>query len=236
MNVAKKTICALAVIASISTAVRAENVDVKVVGTITPTACKPVLAGGGTADYGTIPPQSLSKDTYTVLPLKAIDFSITCDAPAKVAVHAVGSKADTSTDYSMTVSSGMYPFKGLLWGVKSINVDGLGKTDDGRNIGGYGIRLDPDSISVDGKTATLIRRGKPGEAWELATDKGSFYSTYNAASYSLSWGNGTDMEPIAAKTVAGKLDVQAYITETSALDLTKPIKLNGLSTLELVYL
>ncbi|KFD14546.1 hypothetical protein GSMA_02017 [Serratia marcescens subsp. marcescens ATCC 13880] len=41
---------------------------------------------------------------------------------------------------------------------------------------------------------------------------------------------------MAFTTVAGKLGVQAYITKTSELDLSKPINLDGLTSLELVYL
>ncbi|WP_139319892.1 DUF1120 domain-containing protein, partial [Serratia marcescens] len=65
MNAVKKTTCALAVLATNSTAVMAESIDVKVIGTITPTACKPNFGGGGTIDYGNIQPASLSNDTFT---------------------------------------------------------------------------------------------------------------------------------------------------------------------------
>ena len=87
MNAVKKTACALAVLAT-STAAMAESVDVKVIGTITPTACKPTLSGGGTVDYGIIPPASLKKDAFNQLDKRQLDFAITCDAPAKVAIAA----------------------------------------------------------------------------------------------------------------------------------------------------
>lgn len=44
MNAIKKNVCDLAVLAT-SNAVMAESIDVKVIGTITPTACKPTLTG-----------------------------------------------------------------------------------------------------------------------------------------------------------------------------------------------
>ncbi|EMH7336993.1 DUF1120 domain-containing protein [Serratia marcescens] len=82
MNAVKKTACALAVLAT-STAVMVESIDVKVIGTITPAACKPTLTGDGVVDYGTIAPASLNKDAFNQLDNKKLDFVITCDAPAK---------------------------------------------------------------------------------------------------------------------------------------------------------
>ncbi|WP_282677675.1 DUF1120 domain-containing protein, partial [Serratia marcescens] len=172
------------------------------------------LAGGGTIDYGIIPPASLNKDTFTVLDEKQVDFSITCDAPAKVGVHAIGSKADTSTD-SSGASSGYRVFKGTLFGgLSHANVDGLGKTDEGKNIGGYGIRLDPSAFTVDGNKADLIARSELVDGWKpaLKMDRGSFYKVDNKETYALSWAKPGTLEPIALKTVAGKLGVQAYIT------------------------
>ncbi|WP_282677680.1 DUF1120 domain-containing protein, partial [Serratia marcescens] len=167
------------------------------------------LAGGGTIDYGIIPPASLKKDTSTVLDEKQVDFSITCDAPAKVAVHATGSKADTAANVTAT-SSGYGQFWGTLFYVKGLSVDGLGKTDGGKKIGGYGIRLDRSAFTVDGNKADLISRGKPGENW-VKNKHGSFYTAYNKETYALSWAKPGTLEPIALKTVAGKLGVQAYI-------------------------
>ncbi|MEI7409910.1 DUF1120 domain-containing protein [Pectobacterium aroidearum] len=235
MNTVIKTACALAVLAATSTSVMAESVDVRVIGTITPTACKPTLAGGGTIDYGVIPPASLKKDTFTVLAEKQVDFSITCDAPAKVAVNAIGTKADTVTD-ATRVSGGYDYFRGTLFNTPSINVAGLGKSDDGKNIGGYGIRFVPDSYTVDGGSASLLVRPNPSDNWDSATfDNGSLFNV-NSKAHQVTWAEKGRKTPIAFKTVAGKLGVQAYITKTSELDLSKPVKLDGLTTLELHYL
>ncbi|WP_052238877.1 DUF1120 domain-containing protein [Pectobacterium brasiliense] len=235
MNTVTKTACALAVLAATSTSVMAESIDVRVIGTITPTACKPILAGGGTIDYGVIPPASLKKDTFTVLAEKQVDFSITCDAPAKVAVNAIGTKADTVTDTNKA-AGGYDPFRGKLFDMPSVNVTGLGKSDDGKNIGGYGIRFVPDSYTVDGGSASLLVRQKASDEWDsLVHDNGSLFGVYSKLQQ-LTWAEKGGKTPVAFKTVAGKLGVQAYITKTSDLDLSKPVKLDGLTTLELHYL
>ncbi|MDG0798616.1 DUF1120 domain-containing protein [Pectobacterium punjabense] len=235
MNTVTKTACALAVLAATSTSVMAESIDVRVIGTITPTACKPTLAGGGTIDYGVIPPASLKKDTFTVLEEKQVDFSITCDAPAKVAVNAIGTKADMVTDAKKS-SNGYDAFRGKLFDMPSVNVTGLGKSDDGKNIGGYGIRFVPGSYTVDGGSASLLFRNKASDKWDSALyDNGSLFSVISKA-HQLTWAEKGGKTPIAFKTVAGKLGVQAYITKTSELNLSKPVKLDGLTTLELHYL
>ncbi|MEQ9899428.1 DUF1120 domain-containing protein [Pectobacterium punjabense] len=235
MNTVTKTACALAVLAATSTSVMAESIDVRVIGTITPTACKPTLSGGGTIDYGVIPPASLKNDTFTVLEEKQVDFSITCDAPAKVAVNAIGTKADTVTDTN-NAAGGYDPFRGKLFDMPSVNVTGLGKSDDGKNIGGYGIRFVPDSYTVDGGRASLLVRQKASDEWDsLVHDNGSLFGVYSKLQQ-LTWAEKGGKTPVAFKTVAGKLGVQAYITKTSELDLSKPVKLDGLTTLEMHYL
>lgn len=233
MNAIKKAACALAVLATTSTAVMAENIDVKVIGTIIPPACKPTLGGGGTIDYGNIPVSSLKSDTYTVLAEKQVDFSITCDAPARVAIHAVGSKADTVTDMVKTVSYDA--FSGSLF-IASPGVVGLGMSG-GKKIGGYSIRLVPGSYSVDGNDADSISRDAAGGPWLPASSlwAGGLFST-SFKDLQSSWASKGTLAPIPFKTVAGKLGVQAYITKTSDLDLSKSINLDGLTTLELVYL
>lgn len=233
MNAVKKTTCALAVLATTSTAVMAESIDVKVIGTITPTACKPTLGGGGTIDYGNIPPASLSNDTFTVLAEKQVDFSITCDAPAKVAILAVGSKADTATNVTKS-PAGYDVFQGVLF-APSPGVVGLG-VSGGKNIGGYGIRLVPGSYTVDGNQADTIGRKSDG-TWVPSANlwAGSLF-TPAFKDLQISWASKGQLTPIAFTTAAGKLGVQAYITKTSELDLSKPINLDGLTTLELVYL
>lgn len=235
MNAVKKTACALAVLATTSTAVMAESIDVKVIGTITPTACKPTLGGGGTIDYGNIAPASLRNDTFTVLAEKQVDFSITCDAPAKVAIHAVGSKADTATNVTKS-TVGYDIFAGNIFGTLGIGVVGLGESD-GKNIGGYGIRLVPGTFTADGNDADTIIRSAATGVWVPSASRwaGSLFDTAFKDSQ-ISWAPKGQLTPIAFTTAAGKLGVQAYINKTSELDLSKPINLDGLTTLELVYL
>lgn len=230
-----KSLCALAVLAATSHTVLAESVDVKVIGTITPTACTPTLAGGGVIDYGVIRPASLKTDTFTELEEKQVDFSITCDAPAKVAIRAVPAKVDTVTD-ATAVTDGYAYFGGTLFDTPKINVAGLGLTDNGKKIGGYGVRLVPGTYTADGNEVVFLNRQTASGAWSATLyDNGSLLNA-NTKDFQYSWAKTGESTPVALTALNGKLGVQAYITQTSELDLTKPITLDGLTTLEMIYL
>lgn len=230
MNAVKKTACALAVLAT-STAVMAESIDVKVIGTITPTACKPTLTGGGTIDYGTINPNTLKKDEFTILAEKQIDFSITCDAPAKVAIAAKSGRGESAVnikDGKLTVISP----ENALFGDTNIGAAGLG-LDGTKGVGGYGLRLQAGTMQADGKNVDSIQSNGNTTSW-AKTELGSLFNSISQR-YS-SWAAAGTLTPIAFTTLSGKLGAQAYINKASELDLTKPVKLDGLTTLELVYL
>lgn len=232
MNAIKKTACALAVLAT-STAAMAESVDVKVIGTITPTACKPTLSGGGTVDYGIIPPASLKKDALNQLGNKQLDFAITCDAPVKLALTGINGRPGTAagTEGENGGGSSVAPA-----GIDTSNgeyVVGLG-LDGNKKVGGYTIgisNLVADNIDADGIYNSGDIKTKSGDwlTWKVLP-------VYGGVKIYGSVAKKGEKQPIAFTTLAGKLNVQAYINKASELDLTKPVKLDGLTTLELVYL
>lgn len=232
MNAVKKTACALAVLAT-STAVMAESIDVKVIGTITPTACKPTLTGGGTIDYGTINPNTLKKDEFTILAEKQIDFAITCDAPAKVAIAAKSGRGESAVnkDGKLTVIS--TDTGSALFGNSGVAAVGLG-LDGTKGVGGYALRLQAGTMQADGKNVDSIQSNGNTTSW-AKTEYGSMFNNTSSQRYA-SWAATGTLTPIAFTTLSGKLGAQAYINKASELDLTKPVKLDGLTTLELVYL
>ncbi|WP_447889747.1 DUF1120 domain-containing protein, partial [Serratia fonticola] len=219
LNTIQKTVCALAVLSATALPALAESVDVRVVGTITPTACTPVLAGGGTIDYGNIQPSSLAKDTYTVLDEKQLDFSITCDAPAKVAIKATsqrGNSAVSQADGSLSiVSTG-----NTLFGATGVGAYGLG-LDAGKGIGGYGLRLAAGTMMADDVAVDSIQANGNTTTW-AKTAAGSLIGLPTSIRYATWAATGTTT-PIAFTTLTGKLGVQAYINKASELDLTKPV-------------
>ena len=232
MNQMKKTVCALAVLATLSLPALAESIDVRVIGTITPSACTPNLSGGGTVDYGAIKPETLSADDYTVLAEKQLDFSITCDAPTKVALKAINGRIGSLA--GATEGAGGYGVApvALLTDDKPVS-GGLG-LDGESKVGGYAVAMKPHTVQADGVDVDSIRSSDQGQEWKASPagilSGNAWDSLWN------SWSATGTKTPVAFESLTGKLAVQAYINKVSELDLTKPVPLDGLTTIELVYL
>ena len=223
----KTTICTFAILTAASSTVFANDIDVKIIGTISPSACTPILSGDGTIDYGIIPASSLKKDDYTQLDKKRLNFSITCDAPTKVALRAINGRPDSAAG---TTELGIYGGEAPdgIDNVYGTYVYGLG-LDSGQKVGGYNISL--HDITLDGENAGYITQ-EEGKPWEAGTATFLAWDKPFLRSFTL----GDTTEPAAFMALAGTLGVQAYLNKSSELDLTKPVKLDGLTTLELVYL
>lgn len=235
MKTMQKTVLALAVLATTSLPVMAAGVDVRVIGTIAPAACTPTLTGGGTIDYGVINPASLSNTAFNVLSEKQIDLSITCDAPAKLAIKAINGRPSTMAGTTEGASgAGRFPDGVAIFGVTAISGAGLGM-DGADKIGGYGIRIVPgsgmaDSVAVD----SVIRHTNYSDtSWKSSSTGVLYDSNFNRE---LTWTAAGTVVPVAFENLNAKVGVQAYLNKASELDLTKPVALDGLTTLELVYL
>lgn len=229
MNKMMKTACALAVLAA-SANVMAESIELKVIGTITPPACKPMLAGSGTVDFGTIAPASLSKDNYTVLADKETTLNIVCDAPAKVAIKAVSGRKNTTLSDGAEGTNGAAKPLVSLGQSADFGVAGLGMDGD-KKIGAYGVVV--SDVVVDGVNGRPIK-SEDKQTWSDSNANGLYQASGN--DNFITWSNGTDVAPLSFENMNAKLTVKTYLNKSSELDLTKPVNLDGLTTIELVYL
>ncbi|WP_237391099.1 DUF1120 domain-containing protein [Dryocola clanedunensis] len=230
----KKTLCALAMMAATASAFAADSVDVKVIGTISPAACAPTLGGGGTVDYGTIPANTLAADDYTVLSLKSMNLTITCDAPAKLAIHAVNGRPGTSAGVTETgpMNSGYAPVD--LFSNHLTPIVGLGTDGSANDIGGYGIQFTDGSVTADGNAVDVLYKSTAEGDNTFNSGNAEFYSDkYDRL---ISWGATGTTTPVSFTTLSGTMEIQAYLNKASELDLTKEVQLDGLTTIELVYL
>ncbi|AMH00714.1 DUF1120 domain-containing protein [Serratia liquefaciens] len=234
------TACALAVLTITSLPSQAKDIEVKVAGTISPSGCTPTLSGDGAIDYGVIKSDSLALDAYTTLEQKFLELTITCDAPVKLALEAKNGRPNTlagvATEDAIS-GAALSPTGSALEVLSTATaVVGLGVSGSAR-IGGYALMAAAVTFKTDGTDAQLItREGNSGE-WEEyygIAESNNFYSI--GVKRQLSWKNGSIKEPAAFQKLTGKVKVQAYINKASELDLTKPVILDGLTTLELVYL
>lgn len=228
----KHSVIALAVLATSATAALADSVDVRVIGTIVPAACTPTLSGGGTVDYGTIKAQSLNATGYTTLAEKQLDFAINCDSPTKVSIGGYnrrsGSMAGATESGNLT---GRMPV--TVFGMSGVGGVGLG-LDGSAKIGGYSMRLVESTLTADGNAVRLLARTGGGAPWAVPATREIFFDpTWSRA---LTPGESTTLAPLAFNTMNVKLGVQAYINQRSQLDLTKPIHLDGLTSIEVSYL
>lgn len=235
----QRTACALAMLSTTaSMALAANSINIEVAGVIKPAACTPTLGDGGVVDYGNIGMNTLSVDHYTVLDEKELNVSVTCDALAKIALKLVNNQpADNAAGAGAAQTSG-FALKPAEVTFKSKNsyVAGLGLAGPTK-IGGYNAYLDLTSFtSSDGandlKRDIIFRDASKPTVWNKSTN-GNLMNSYVEH---LTVAKTGTLVPEAFKTMTGKMKVQAYISRTSDLDLSQEIKLDGKSTIELVYL
>ncbi|MDI3270808.1 DUF1120 domain-containing protein [Pseudomonas sp. AL03] len=213
MNFPKKALLGSLLALSATSAFAVDTADLRVIGTIAPTACTPTFAGGGVVDYGNIPTASLSASVATPLAAKDITYVIHCDAPISIGTSWGDSRAGSS------ISGGGFAF-------------GLG-TQGVAKIGRYGVTHMTGLTTGDGTTVDIIFKQGNGP-WTLGNAGGSPVASDGTVIQSYA-PVGT-LIPGAYTDIAGTLRVGATIAPTSTLDLSTAITLDGLSTMTVRYL
>ncbi|WP_202743785.1 DUF1120 domain-containing protein [Acinetobacter calcoaceticus] len=233
MNSFCKTACTLTVLAiATSSVMAADSVDLKVIGTITPAACLPTIVGGKAVDYGDIRADELVPATYHDLGIQSVDFTVTCDAPAKFAIKATNARGGSVVSDTAEGVDGFAPAPINLFGAASVPAAGLG-LDGTAKIGGFSARIQNVEID-DGSGATaadVISSVDNGANWKASA---TAYITENAQI--LSWAAPTTIIPIAATSLTATLEVNAYLNKPEAFEFSKAVNLDGLTTIEIVYL
>jgi hypothetical protein len=200
----------------------AQSTELVVTGKIVPTACVPAFAGGGTVDLGGISSTTLSPTAQTELMPHEISLTITCDAPAAVAIRVIDNRSATTNDDVMI--DGMGRANSRMLGIGS---------KEGKNIGGYALRRGVPLM--DGVPATLLNKHYTS-AW--FAEIRSLVAIYNAGgNYTYSWGASEASGPGMGTVHTFPMSVVPVITRTSDLPaLTSEIPLDGSATFEVVYL
>ncbi|KRA01274.1 DUF1120 domain-containing protein [Achromobacter sp. Root565] len=196
----------------------AQSVDIKVTGSITPAACIPVFEGGATVDYGKIAASSLNVSESTSLGVKEVSMSISCDAKTRVAIR-------FNDNREGTVPTEMAGSSAHLW-------YGLGKAS-GTPIGGYQMYLANEGVTLDGEKGFAVYSSDSGETWK--SDKSDIVVNKTARQW-RSWSLTSGGQPDAFSHLNSILKVEAFVNKAEALPLEDKIQLDGLATIELVYL
>ncbi|WP_371355678.1 DUF1120 domain-containing protein [Pseudomonas chlororaphis] len=201
-----------------ATSVLADTADLRVIGTIAPSACTPVFAGGAVVDYGVIPPATLGRTTETTLASHDVNYTITCNAPIAISTTWTDARLGTAVRLDTATPGNLNDF-------------GLG-AHNGVNIGRYWIFNVAANTTADGNPVDLIQQNNSASAWIHATIAQAATDGIRQYSYAPV---GT-LVPGAYTTYAGTLRVNAFITPTQNLDMSTEITLDGLSTMTVNYL
>ncbi|WP_165774488.1 DUF1120 domain-containing protein [Herbaspirillum robiniae] len=197
-------------------AVAGPSAELKVAGTIKPPACQPSFSGGGVADFGTIPSASLVVGQHKKLPWKNIPFSITCDAPIKVALKATDNRASSAVT-SATGSDANFTY-------------GLG-TVAGKKVGGYHLGMAANAVTTDGATPRLLYSTDGNQSWTITDGGGQF-----AKDRALAWTGASGTMPAAFSNITGAIWIRVSLEKPENLPLTQDVPLDGSATLEVLYL
>ncbi|PMY30932.1 hypothetical protein C1Y35_30880 [Pseudomonas sp. GW456-L14] len=198
-----------------ATSVLADNADLRVIGTIAPSACTPVFTGGATVNYGAIPPASLGQTTETTLAARDVAYTITCNAPLVISTTWRDARAGTAT-------TGAAP---------AINYFGLGQ-HDGTNIGRYQIANVVAGTTADGNAVDVIQKNTATGPWILS----NLGTVANDGIRQYSYAPVGTLVPGAYSTYAGTIRVTSVITPTQNLNMNTEVTLDGLSTMTVNYL
>jgi type 1 fimbria pilin len=213
----------LTLIFAANAALAANSVDLRVTGTITPSACDVSLTGGD-FNLGVISSKELAATTTTTLPASAgKTLNITCSGATQVALKAIDNRASS-------VPSGI---------TQSSDAFGLGMDGANNPIGRYEIQMLGATVMANGAAGQYKASDNDGASWMAfgaSTLRMSAFDLYPRI-YALdlaSAGGGAQPAPITSASVG--LQVVATIQPESALDTSSEISLDGSATIELVYL
>jgi hypothetical protein len=198
-------------------ATAAETAQLRLTGTITPAACVPVFAGGGSIDYGAIAASTLNTTAQTTLPDKYITFSVTCDAPVKFAFTVRDERNATTVTSLETIE-----------GASASGKYGLGTAANGVKIGAYSMKIGSET-SNEG-VARRLGSVDGGATWQLfggSLNKGPLYGFGNCPTATV---------PAALTAITMTVRIVAAIDKAENLPITDEISIDGLTTFEVKYL
>ncbi|MGF6096141.1 DUF1120 domain-containing protein [Pseudomonas sp. 18175] len=184
----------------------ASSTDLNVSGTITPSACAPVLSNGGLIDHGKMTSKDLQPASPTRLEPAEIQLEVLCEGETFFTLTTVDNRAGTS----------------------AINPrhHGLGLTPEKEKLGSVAFSLfDP---VADAQPVKVIISSNGGANWYANPYLGHEALTSFAA---LDGPN----TPIALKTLNARLRTFAIIVPATDLTLLDEVPIDGQATLQLKY-
>jgi len=226
----KNTMLLCTMLAALTTSMgahAADTAELKVKGSVQPSACTLTLSADGVVDMGRIPTSRLDLIRSTYLGSKLVPLNISCPTgAAKLALKFQDNRTSS-------VVAGL--IRTIDNGLPDSQAFGLG-TFDGKKIGIYTLEIVEgfQVTKADGTTAKLYSStSSNGTGWYAGQG-----SDYHMVTRGLeSWGSSqVSPEPVAVRSLSSKLLVRVIIDELRNLSTKNDIPLDGSATLEMVYL
>lgn len=237
MTLFKKNVATLAMGAALLVSAQAnaaEDLTLKVSGTIMPAACTPTLSNSGEISFGSIAASSVRKpasgSTLAQLGAKDMTLTVKCDASTALGFKMMDNRAGTAVALSSTAYINS-PFTNGPNVSQSVYGFGLGVAVDDAKIGAYTVGVTDQGLTADGQAASLIGSADEGKSWQKVV--GGYQTTNNELIFTVS-ALGTS-EPKLFQEMSMPLGIGAAVDPNAVLGAEEVI-LNGNATLSLVYL
>jgi len=182
------------------------NTDLSVSGTITPSACAPLISDGGMVDFGKMSAKSLNADQHTSLPNQSMHVSVRCEGPTFFTLNTIDNRAGTSANHDR-------------W-------HGLGMTPNDEKIGGASFHL--YTPVADGVAVRMINSEDGGVTWGPANELNHLWLTTIAKS--------GEETPIAAQEFDAEIRLYTHVAPSERLTLLDEVPIDGHATIQLKYL
>jgi hypothetical protein len=189
----------------------ASTVDVAVRGTITPSACTPLLGQGGLIDYGKIAARDLNRETFTPLPNAGLAVGVDCEAATLFALKLTDNRAGSSA----TEPDGF----------------GFGVVNGSEKVGVFHTTL--HTPLADDAPITQLQSLNYGQTWSVVEENVALPALRLAA-----FGNNASgtWSPLPIRELRVQLRISAFIAPAQGLTLDREVPLDGSATLDLIYL
>lgn len=189
-------------------ALASSDVELNVVGTITPNACDVLLSDNGVVDYGKVPARTLNQHELSPLPGRQLDLSVSCDEPLLFVLVGMDSRADSS------LGPGFY--YGLGWNAHASD-ERLGT-----------VNLVLRNAIADGVPALVLASSNQGETW--FPENNAYPNNY------MGFAKPGTLVPEPHRLLFATLHINTSINAASFLTLDQEVPLDGAIVVDLRYL
>jgi hypothetical protein len=186
----------------------ASEVELNVVGLITPNACDVLLSDDGIVDHGKVPARTLNQYELSPLPERQLELHVSCNEPLLFVLVGMDHRADSS------LGPGFY--YGLGWNVHAPE-ERLGA-----------VSLAYRNAVADGEPALVLASSNLGLTWFPETN--AYPNNYTG------FAKPGTLVPEPHRLLTATLHINTSINAASFLTLKQEVPLDGAIVLDLRYL